>query len=147
MNISGPWSADEATDFLASTSIPIRLATTTPSGGLWMVSLWYQYADGQFECATSASADLVAFLEGDDRVAFEVSTNRPPYKGVRGAGTATVEPDPEREVLRSLLERYLGGTESDLAATLLDKRREEVRIAIAPERVSSWDYTERMKEA
>ena len=147
MNVVGAWSSETATDFLTAKTIPIRLATSTPRGGLWMVSLWYQYADGRFECATSASADLVTFLEGDERVAFEVSTNKPPYMGVRGAGTATVEPDPERAVLRSLLERYLGGTESDLAQTLLDKRREEVRIAIEPERLSTWDFTERMKDS
>ena len=146
MNVSGAWTTAEANEFLTSTTIPIRLATSTPSGGLWLVSLWYQYEDGRFELATSASADVVEFLRADDGVAFEVSTNQPPYMGVRGAGTATVEPDPDRAVLRSLLERYLGGTESELAATLLDKRREEVRIRIEPERVSSWDYTERMKE-
>ncbi|MFB6130234.1 MAG: pyridoxamine 5'-phosphate oxidase family protein [Salinigranum sp.] len=142
---SGAWSADELSSFLAEATIPIRLACRTPGGGPWIVSLWYRYRDGVFECATAASADLVGFLRTDPGVAFEVSTNDVPYRGVRGRGRATVDSDPEKALLRALLERYLGGTDSPLARRLLSPDREEVTIRIEPSALYTWDFTERMR--
>lgn len=111
-----------------------------------MVSLWFRFREGVLESATSVSADVVSFLEADPGVAFEVSTNDPPYRGVRGNGTATISPDPEKEVLRALCERYLGTTESDLAGRLLEPDRREVTVRIEPETVAGWDYTSRMSD-
>jgi len=145
MDVSGAWSRERLGRFLDETVIPLRLATRTPGGGLWMLSLWYTARDDALLCATSADADIVDYLETDGRVAFEVSTNEIPYRGVRGAGTASVEEDAGKELLRRLLERYLGCTDSDLAGTLLDPDREEVRIRVAPSRVYTWDFSDRMR--
>lgn len=146
MRVTGAWSPSEAAAFLEETRVPVRIACRTPSGSLWMVSLWYRYEDGRFRCATSSRADVVRYLEADPHVAFEISTNRPPYRGVRGNGTASFEPDTDQTLLRDLLDRYLGGTDSSLARTLLDPDREETAIAIAPDRIFTWDFTERMAD-
>jgi hypothetical protein len=173
---SGAWGPERVDAFLADAVVPVRLACRTPAGPLWMLSLWYRWEPGRgsasdveaddveaddgpesgrdgdrdgpaLRCATSREADVVRYLEADDGVAFEVSTNEPPYRGVRGNGTATVVPDEEKALLRSLLDRYLGGTDSALARRLLDPEREEVEIRIAPRRVHSWDYAGRMRDA
>lgn len=47
-------------------------------------------------------------------------------------------------MLRALIERYLGSTESELTEQLLDDDREELRIRIDPDRIYSWDFTDRM---
>jgi nitroimidazol reductase NimA-like FMN-containing flavoprotein (pyridoxamine 5'-phosphate oxidase superfamily) len=112
-----------------------------------MLSLWYRYRDGRFEMATSASADVVEYLEHDPGVAFEVSTNDPPYMGVRGSGTASLDHDAGKALLRELLERYLGGTDSELASWLLREDREEVRITVDPAKLYTWDYSDRMADA
>lgn len=143
MRVTGTWEAERVEGYLRETVVPVRVATHAPSG-LWMLSLWYRYRDEALLCATRASADIVDYLETDDRVAFEVSANDPPYMGVRGAGRASIEADPEKELLRELLERYLGGTDDPLAADLLDPDREEVRIRIEPGKLYSWDFSERM---
>jgi nitroimidazol reductase NimA-like FMN-containing flavoprotein (pyridoxamine 5'-phosphate oxidase superfamily) len=143
----GAWTRAEMETFLADAVVPIRLGCATPAGGLWMLSLWYRYRDDAFYCATAASADIVSYLDADDRVSFEVSVNEPPYRGVRGYGHATIEPDPEKELLRALLQRYLGGTDSSLADRLLDESREEVTIRIDPKKLYCWDYTGRMRDA
>ena len=143
---NGAWSKAEATAYLDGQTVPIRLACRTPSGGLWMLSLWYQYQDGTLACATSADADVVSFLEADDGVAFEVSDNQPPYRGVRGAGTVTISPDKEKTLLRSLLDRYVGGTDNDLGDQLLSADRKEVRLEIEPDRLYSWDFSDRMSD-
>lgn len=57
---------------------------------------------GCFRCGTATKGlssvppvgpPTLCFLREDDRVSFEVSRNTPPYMGVRGHGTATIEPD------------------------------------------------------
>ena len=144
VEFSGVWSPEEVDDFLTETTVPIRIACRTPRDDLWMLSLWYEYDDGEFRCATSANADIVDFLQSTAEVAFEVSTNDVPYRGVRGRGTASLGPDRDKKQLRTLLERYLGGTDSSLAESLLSPDLEEVRIRITPDKLYSWDFSERM---
>jgi nitroimidazol reductase NimA-like FMN-containing flavoprotein (pyridoxamine 5'-phosphate oxidase superfamily) len=146
MEITGPWDRDRIDEFLGETRVPVRLGCRTPRDAPWIVSLWFSW-DGAVNCATSASADLTDFLAADDHVSFEVSTNDPPYKGVRGRGHATVSPDADKELLRALLTRYLGGTDNPTADRLLRPEREEVKIRIEPERLHSWDYSGRMGSA
>lgn len=144
--VTGDWSLAEATAYLEDATVPIRVACRTPAGGLWMLSLWYRFRDGRFEMATSASADIVSYLRADDAVTFEVSTNDPPYFGVRGAGTATIEPDEDKQTLRDLLTRYLGGTDTPLGQKLLSADRKEVRIVVDPSKLYTWDFSDRMAE-
>jgi nitroimidazol reductase NimA-like FMN-containing flavoprotein (pyridoxamine 5'-phosphate oxidase superfamily) len=143
---SGVWAKGEVAEFFDRTPVPLRLACNTPSGRLWMVSLWYVFENDTLCCATGANADIVGLLRDNSIVAFEVSTNDPPYSGVRGNGTASVEPDPEKDLLRDLLSRYLGGTDSRLARELLSDGRTEMTIRIEPDRLHSWDFTARMTE-
>lgn len=144
MKISGPWGRDRVDEFLTDARVPVRIGCRTPSDAPWIVSLWFIW-DGAVHCATSATADLVDFLAYDAHVSFEVSTNDPPYKGVRGRGHATVTPDDEKELLSSLLVRYLDGVDNSVGDRLLSPEREEVRIEIDPERLHTWDYSERMQ--
>ena len=146
MRVTGAWSPAEATAFLETTRVPIRIACQTPSGALWLVSLWYRFADGSLQCATSSRADIVTYLAASPHVAFEVSTNRPPYRGVRGNGTAELRPDTDKDLLRSLVEQYLGGTESALAGSLLAPGRPETAIDIEPARLYTWDFSDRMAD-
>lgn len=147
LDVRGAWTEADAETFLHETTIPIRLATRRPDGSLWLVALWDRYRDGALECATSATADLVQFLRHDPELAFDISTNDVPYRGIRGAGTAEITPDDDKSVLRELLERYLGDTDSPLAERLLDEERDEVRIRILPQDVYSWDDSDRMGAA
>jgi len=144
VSVTGAWALEDVAAFLEDQTVPLRLGCRRPGGDLWMLSLWYRYRDGGFECATAADADVVSYLDHDPDVSFEVSTNDPPYRGIRGNGTATVTTDEEKAVLAALVERYLGGTDSDLARRLLAPSREEVRIRIDPARLHSWDYSQRM---
>lgn len=144
MKISGAYTREEVDTFLTETAVPIRLACETPKGRLWMVSLWFRYDEGAIACATARSADLVAYLEHRDHVAFEVSTNEPPYRGVRGNGSVSISEDEGKELLRELLVRYLGGTDSALTRRLLDRSEEEIALELVPETVYGWDFSDRM---
>ena len=142
---TGAWSRVDRERFLTESTIPLRLACRKPTGTLWVLSLWYRYDAGRFYCATERSAAVVGFLREHPAVAFEVSTNEPPYQGVRGSGVTTIEPDPDKVLLRSLVDRYLGDTESSLARRLLADDRSEVTIEIEPDRLYSWDFSNRMR--
>jgi nitroimidazol reductase NimA-like FMN-containing flavoprotein (pyridoxamine 5'-phosphate oxidase superfamily) len=111
-----------------------------------VLSLWYLYEGGKLYCATQQSARVVAYLEHDDRCAFEVASERPPYCGVRGQGRAAVNAARGGEILERLLVRYLGGTDGDLARGLLAKRENEVAIVIEPVKVFTWDFSQRMQD-
>ncbi|MFB6222886.1 MAG: pyridoxamine 5'-phosphate oxidase family protein [Haloarcula sp.] len=142
--LSGPRSREEVDQFLGDETVPLRLGCRTPAERPWMLSLWYRFADGVFECATGADAEVVTYLEHDPKVSFEISTNDPPYCGVRGNGTASITDVEDKTLLKELLERYLGGTDSTLGERLLDPDRREVRITIIPDRLHTWDYSDRM---
>ena len=145
MHVRGDLDRGEIEQLLDDLTVPVRIACRTPGDHPWMLSLWFRYRDERLLCATAKRADVVRYLEYDDQVAFEVSTNDPPYKGVRGRGRATVRDDPEKALLRELLHQYLGSTETPLGNRLLREDREEVTISIDPAVVFGWDFTERMK--
>jgi hypothetical protein len=140
----GAWGPEAVSDFLQSSTLPIRIATRRSDGSLWPVALWYRYRDGVFECATQGSADLVGILRNDPGVGVDVSTNDVPYRGVRATGRANITREGARSLLEALIQRYLGGTDSELATRLLSDHREEVRIRIRPAELYSWDYADRM---
>lgn len=144
VRISGTWDDDQLETFLRESKIPIRLSSHRPDASLWLVALWYRYRDGSFECATWEDAKIVQYLRNDSEVAFDVSTNESPYRGVRGNGTATMSPDTDKEVLRGLIERYGVERESPLAEWLLDDAREGIRIRVQPRVMYSWDYSDSM---
>jgi len=144
VTVSGPWTREEMEQFLDAETVPLRLGCRTPADKPWMLSLWYRFVDGAFECATGADAAVVDYLDHDPIVSFEVSTNEPPYRGVRGNGTATMTADDDKTVLTELLHRYLGGTDSPLAEQLLAPDRREIQITITPDRLHTWDYSNRM---
>lgn len=144
--IRGPWDQTELSAFLSEATIPIRIATQRPDDTLWIVTLWFRYSNGELLCATEASADIVRFLTDNPSVAFDISTNQPPYRGVRGTGTVSLSADPDKETLRLLIRRYLGTSDSPLAKWLLNDKRNEIRIRIVPTDLYTWDYRERMQQ-
>lgn len=107
-----------------------------------MLFLWHKRdpeASGP-RCAISADADVVRSPGARDDVAFEISTDDPPYRDVRDRGTTTVGPDAEKTVLWRLITCYLGGADSELAKQLLSPERNEVVTRVRSERVHTWDY-------
>ena len=144
--LSGPWSMAQVRDHLDHAVIPMRLACLGPGGHPLVASLWYVHRAEALWCASRAAADLVGFLREDPRCGFEVAADAPPYLGVRGWGKATLDPERGEEILRALVDRYLGtnGRESSLGRWLLSRGESEVAIRIDPVRLVSWDYSERM---
>jgi hypothetical protein len=146
MRIKGPWSTNEIQSFLDEVRVPVRLACNGTSGSPVLASLWYLPEDGRLWCATQRGASVASLLARDARCAFEVSVESVPYRGLRGQGHATLYDDRGEEILRTLIQRYLGDSRPQLARTLLARVATETAIAIEPETLVSWDFAERMGE-
>jgi hypothetical protein len=140
---SGPWSESEIRDYLQSTVIPVRIASTGSVGPL-VQSLWFAFDGDALWCCTQRDSVLATRLGRDPRLGFEVAADLPPYRGVRGRGHAELVPSAAAELLPQLIDRYLGDTNPPLASWLLGRLETETAIRIAHLRVTTWDYTPRM---
>lgn len=145
--LRGCWSEAEVAAFLDASPIPVRLAVQDGAGSPWVMSLWFLPEDGALWCATNRQAKLVSYVQARAQCGFEIAGDAPPYRGVRGKGRAEIVPERGEEILRRLLARYGIGPDSRLARSLLARVDEEVAIRIVPARITSWDFTARMKDA
>ena len=140
---SGPWDLVTVESFLDSAVIPMRLAT---QGSSWPLvqSLWFLYDDAALWCCTQHDSVIAKRLRKTPRCAFEVAADAPPYRGVRGRGIASLDPEPAGDVLERLISRYLPDRDSSLAVWLRARVADEVAIRIDMLAVTSWDYSSRM---
>ncbi len=145
--LRGCWSGEQIAAFLHDTTIPLRLSVRDSSGSPWVMSLWFLAEEDALWCATPAQSKLAEFVARQPQCGFEVAGDTPPYRGVRGKGECHIVPEAGGEMLRRLLQRYSIGPETRLARQLLGKIESEVAIRIRPSHLTSWDFTERMKDA
>jgi nitroimidazol reductase NimA-like FMN-containing flavoprotein (pyridoxamine 5'-phosphate oxidase superfamily) len=142
--LKGPWEKAEIDTFLQQSTFPLRLACVGEDGFPRVVSVWYEFDGQHLRCVSHQASQLIRLLEQSDRVGFELAPNEPPYYGVRGQGIARLSSAADGKVLRGMLQRYLGGTDSKLGSWLLSRVEDEILITIEPVRLFTWDYRERM---
>ena len=149
MKIKGPWDAERIARFLDDSRIPARIGVLTSSGTPLVLSLWYLPRGGAIWCACNRRARVVELLKRDPRCGFEIASDQPPYRGVRGQGRAQLDPPGGAEVLSALLARYRISGRSQLAGILLEQAASgnEVAIRIDPDWMTSWDFSSRMHDA
>ena len=125
----------------------MRLAANTGSGFPVLLSVWFDRDGDDLLAAVHRDAKIVKRLTDDARCAFEIATNDPPYRGVRGQARAELCSEGADALLERLLTRYLGTTDSKLGRFLMSRADEELVVRLRPRSIASWDYTERMKDA
>ena len=130
----------------SDTKIPIRLSFLKTSGVPGILSLWYLNINGKIYCATQKTAKIVSYLQKNPDCAFEISCEKPPYKGTRGEGKAKILEGMGKNVLYQLIEKYLGKKESTLSEFLKSKAGSEVAIEITPNKIFYFDYSRRMRD-
>lgn len=145
IDISGPWTRREIDSYLARSRMPVRLACLGEDGFPRVVSVWFQYEEGVLQCATHRDSQLAAMLQRNPRVGFEVSTNEPPYYGVRGQGVAELSQEGGAQALQRLIDRYLDQSNVSLSRWLLSRSDEELLLRVEVQRFFSWDYRKRME--
>ena len=93
--------------YLKASRIPLRLACITPGNWPVVLSLWFEYRQGNLYCASREQAKVISYLKQNDRCAFEIAGDQPPYCGVRGQGIATLDHSRGAEILERLLTKTL----------------------------------------
>lgn len=147
IRLSGPWNRDRVQAYLAETCIPMRLAANTDTGFPIVLSLWFLAEEDELLAVVHRDARIAKRLKADARCAFEIAPDEPPYRGVRGQATASLDPDGAAALLERLLERYLSSTDSSLGRFLLARADEELIVRLQPNWMASWDYSRRMEDA
>ncbi len=133
--------------FIDDTVIPLKVSVLTESGWPLLCSLWVIQEGDALLLATQRDAKVVQCLVRDPRCAFELSSEQPPYVGIRGRAVAEIDQQRGAEILDLALTRYLGGITSPLANRLRAKVATEVAIVLKPTVIYSWDFTERMRSS
>ena len=126
--------------------IPIRISFMKSNGFPSVVSLWYTHADGRIYCAVQKTAKVISYIQKNPKCGFEIASDMPPYKGLRGEGEVKILHDKGKEILETLIEKYLGTKESTLSRFLRSNSKNEVAIEIIPQKTRRYDYSKRMKD-
>jgi len=136
----------EIDSLVVKSKIPIRLSCITPSGWPCVLSLWYVCKNGKIYCASQKSSKIIQYLQHSNKVAFEIASDDPPYRGVRGRGTVNLLGSLGACILDVLIEKYIV-KDSSLSYTLKQKSDDEIAIEITPQKFFTYDYSKRMKNS
>jgi nitroimidazol reductase NimA-like FMN-containing flavoprotein (pyridoxamine 5'-phosphate oxidase superfamily) len=71
---------------LVNLVVPLRLTCVTSTGWPMIVPLWFIFLNDRFYRATPENAKIIRYIKKDPKCAFDISTENPPYRGIRGQG-------------------------------------------------------------
>jgi general stress protein 26 len=84
-------------------------------------------------------------LSRNETVYFCVDDPNPPYKGIRGKGTARIleEVNFNLDIWKKIMARYIGNLADPMAIALKDelKKGDSIVLEISPKYFSTWDYS------
>lgn len=130
---------------LEEQKIPIRIGCISTNGYPCVLSLWFSIIDGRIYCATKKNAKIAEYLEKNPACGFEIASDKPPYRGIRGNGICNIKPEDGKNILSLLIRKYLGQKNPKLEKFLLNNSDKEVALEIVPNQVFHYDYTSRME--
>ena len=131
---------------LNNIKIPIRIACITTAGHPVVISLWYTMMNGKIYCATQKNAKITTYIKNNPIVGFEIAADNPPYRGIRGHGKVKIIDNVGKDILKVLIDKYLGNKISTLSEFLKSNSENEVAIEITPDKLLTYDYSKRMKD-
>ena len=102
IKITGPWDMQKIGSYLDTSVVPLKLAIISARGWPLIASLWFFYEDGMIICASKEKSRVIQILKENNKCAFEVSPDAPPYHGVRGQGLAVLGHDLSGKTLENL---------------------------------------------
>jgi len=118
---------------------PAVLTTHRRDGAAATSPVWFRFHDGQVEVVLAAGDVKVRHLERDPRCVLVVFEARPPFRGVRISGTATLGVDAGSAARLAIASRFLGG---DAGREFVELRGGEgLVLRVDDASVQEWDLT------
>lgn len=135
----------EARSFLAENKSVLLLGSVDRRNNPNIHPLWYYFdsAATKFYFYSEKTSRKVRNIKRKQKVYFDVSLDRFPYKGVRGSGRARIVAGKKRAVsfARKILAGYIRASHPFVNLTLEGvKKGDNVVVEISPEYFSTWDY-------
>jgi PPOX class probable F420-dependent enzyme len=136
---------EEIERFLDS-KLNLQLATTDDHGEPNIQPVWFYYDKNgeKLLMTTSKLSRKTQNLRNKPTIYFSIDDENPPYKGVKGKGSAIIVEDPNKTVSHgdSISMKYLGTLDHPIAKMISEgsKRGDNVVIEITPRFFSTWDY-------
>lgn len=138
------WNDSEVEDFLLAQKTPMRLAVMDNDNYPMICSVWHQYHENKIYAVSHKNSKLVRKLRDQPHCAFEISSNEPPYKGVRGQADCVITEVECDEKLHILLDKFLGNDYKQLRDFLAARSADERVIELTPKKITAWDFSHRM---
>jgi general stress protein 26 len=141
-----PLSEQEIKDFLTMKVLMLHLGTVDENGhaNIHPVGYYYDYSNNRFYVLTGRESKKTHNLRKNEMVYFCIDDPNPPYKGVRGKGSARIQEDVDFNIgiWEKIMVRYSGNLEDPKALALRDelKKGESIVLEISPKYFSAWDY-------
>ncbi|MGH9983612.1 MAG: pyridoxamine 5'-phosphate oxidase family protein [Nitrososphaeraceae archaeon] len=141
-----PLSEQDLKEFLTTKVLNLHLGTVDEEGhsNIHPVGYYYDQSDNKFYILTGKESKKTSNLKKNQMVYFCIDDPNPPYKGVRGKGTARIleEVNFNLGIWEKVMARYLGNLEDPMAIALKDelKKGESIVLEISPKYYSTWDY-------
>jgi general stress protein 26 len=118
-------SEQELKDFLTTKVLNLHFGTVDENGhpNIHPVGYYYDPSNNKFYVLTGRESKKVNNLKRNEIVYFCVDDSNPPYKGVRGKGSAKIREDANFNIpiWEKIMFRYLGNLEDPMAQGVLDE--------------------------
>lgn len=142
-----PLSKQDLNEFLTTKVLNLHLGTVDEKGhaNIHPVGYYYDRSDNKFYILTGKESKKTHNLSRNETVYFCVDDPNPPYKGIRGKGTARIleEVNFNLDIWEKIMARYIGNLEDPMAIALKDelKKGDSIVLEISPKYFPTWDYS------
>ncbi len=96
------WNQKQLKEFLVSSKIPMRVSVLDGDYPL-VCSVWFEYLDGKLVIVSHRESKLAKVLVSQRKCGFEIASNNPPYRGVRGKADVLYELGNSEGTLRRII--------------------------------------------
>ena len=145
--VGAPLSEQELKDFLTTKVLNMHLGTVDENGHaiIHPVGYYYDHSNFKFYILTGNDSKKTDNIRKNQIIYYCVDDPDPPYKGVRGKGSARILEDVKfnTSIYEKIMIRYLGSLEHPTALAYRDRLKtgEEIILEISPRYFSTWDYS------
>ena len=123
---------DEVRDLLSNNKLFARLGTIDEKGDPNVHPVWYYFDNDRIYFETGKGYKKVRNIRNRNNIYFCIDDANPPYKGVRGKGTAIISEEISKNVpiAEKIMIKYTGSLDNNMAKFLMNSIQREESVII-----------------